>query len=205
MRGSYFGAAKSWIWLSYWATTNKWYFISISGEIPSLLGWSAGTEEEVRGLGGEWSNQSVVDATKWDLQRWSMPQSCMPQPEKGVRWFAQGLDARIWGVESRPTEGTAVGCEGTGVRASAMGNAHGGNPDHHRSKVPLLHVISPHIPDPASTALERNSHLEQSLHVHAVSLACPYSRLLCQPPPIWVTWSLWSQPRLLPAWQACSF
>lgn len=69
-------------------------------------------------------------------------------------------------MESRHTEGTAVGCEGqhegTGVRASAVGNAHGENPDHHRSKVPLLHVISPHTPDPASAGPREDSHLEQA-------------------------------------------
>ena len=73
------------------------------------------------------------------------------------------LEYGVWRADQRGLLLALTGQhEGTGVRASAMGNAHGGNPDHHRSKVPLLRVISPHTPDPASTGPREDSHLEQA-------------------------------------------
>ena len=40
----------------------------------------------------------------------------VPQPKMGVCGCTQGLGARTWGLESRPGEGTAVGCEETACR-----------------------------------------------------------------------------------------
>ena len=57
--------------------------------------------------------QLVCGRTEWDLYRRSMPQPCVPQPEKGVCWCGGGLGAGMWGMESRPGKGTAVGWEET--------------------------------------------------------------------------------------------
>lgn len=52
---------------------------------------------------GEPSSQCVAGRIEWDLHNWSMPQSCMPQPETGIHQWARtehwnmGSGEQIWG------------------------------------------------------------------------------------------------------------
>ena len=83
--------------------------VPMSGETPHW--WEISRDRwEVQGPRGETNNQSVVSRTEWDLYRWCMPQSGMPQPERCVHWYGWGLGAGIWDLESKPGERT-VSCK----------------------------------------------------------------------------------------------
>ena len=109
------------------------------GKAPSLVGRSAGTKGEPRGLGGEPSNQSVAGKTKLDLHS---PVS----PSPALRWESTGvhggwvLECGVWradlgrglllAMRTQP-EGIVVWCFSTR-------NARGGSLEHHRSEAPWL-------------------------------------------------------------------
>ena len=83
--------------------------------------------------------QLICDSLNRMRIRQSLPQPHVPQTETQVPWKPQRLGAGVWGLWSDPRVRTAVDCGETNVREEiVVGNACGGKPGSHGSKVILL-------------------------------------------------------------------
>ena len=69
----------------------------------------AGTERELQRLRGEHNKWFVAGKTERDMHKWSIPLTCVPQSERCVQWYRQGLGAGIQDSEDRCKEKTGVG------------------------------------------------------------------------------------------------
>ena len=59
------------------------------------------------------AQQPVSGRQERDLQRWSVPPSCMLQPKTHVCWYGWELGVGMQASEDRPRERTAVDCAET--------------------------------------------------------------------------------------------
>ena len=105
------------------------------------MGRSAGTEGELQGLGGECNNQSMQagqSETYTDGPYHGLVHPILRHVSASVHrgWV---LEHGVWRANLGRGLLSAVRIqpEGTGMRSSANGNAHGGNPDQ-RNEAPLL-------------------------------------------------------------------